>query len=180
VAELLRRRAELELARGDLRLARDFAERAIEVHRASGGASADTALAQARCTLALVLRQMGALAEACDELDEALHIQRTALAAGHPDLAQTLTLLGATRLDRGEARVAEPLLREALAIREAKLPGHWLTANTASVLGGCLLALGRRDEAEPLLEQSLPALERALGPDDFRTRQARERLERQR
>jgi hypothetical protein len=68
------------------------------------------------------------------------------------------------------------MLRRALQIRVARLPGHWLTANTRSVLGGCLAALGEFEEAEPLLRDSLEGIEQALGPEDFRVHEARERL----
>jgi eukaryotic-like serine/threonine-protein kinase len=47
--------------------------------------------------------------------------------------------------------VAEPLLREALAIREKKEPSDWRTFGTQSVLGGALLGQKKYAEAEPLL-----------------------------
>jgi hypothetical protein len=47
---------------------------------------------------------------------------------------------------------AEPLLRESLAVREAKLPpDHWQRFQTRSVLGAALAGQGRREEAEGLL-----------------------------
>lgn len=46
---------------------------------------------------------------------------------------------------------AEPLIREALTIREAKAPGDWRTFNTRSLLGGALLGQNKLAEAEPLL-----------------------------
>jgi eukaryotic-like serine/threonine-protein kinase len=46
---------------------------------------------------------------------------------------------------------AEPILREALAIREAKEPDAWTTFNTKSMLGGALLGQKRYTDAEPLL-----------------------------
>lgn len=48
---------------------------------------------------------------------------------------------------------AEPLLREALAVREKKQPDHWVTFNTQSMLGGALLGQKKYADAEPLLVQ---------------------------
>ena len=43
------------------------------------------------------------------------------------------------------------MLREALAIREAKMPNDWLTPNAKWLLGGALLGQKKYAEAEPLL-----------------------------
>jgi hypothetical protein len=43
------------------------------------------------------------------------------------------------------------VLREGLAIREAKTPEVWATFNTRSMLGGSLLGQKRYAEAEPLV-----------------------------
>jgi tetratricopeptide (TPR) repeat protein len=174
VSATLSRYSDMLLAKGDLERAEQTAREAIDVRRRAG--ETDAGLAKDLFSLAIVLRQRQRAGEAVPLMEEALRLQRQLLEGEHPDLAQTLTLLGSVRLDLGETREAEPLLRDALAIRRAKLPGNWLTANTASVLGGCLVALERFDEAEALLVESLPAIEAALGPRDFRSRDARERL----
>src|SRR5207248_1672140 len=46
---------------------------------------------------------------------------------------------------------AEPVLRECLKIRAAKLPDDWSTFNTRSLLGASLLGQKKYAEAEPLL-----------------------------
>ena len=46
---------------------------------------------------------------------------------------------------------AEPLIREALTIREKTQPDAWTTFNTQSLLGGALLGQKKYAEAEPLL-----------------------------
>ena len=60
------------------------------------------------------------------------------------------------------ARAAEPLLREALAIRQREWdPGSWQVAESESLLGGCLAAQGRTREARVLLERSTQPCARA-------------------
>jgi hypothetical protein len=48
---------------------------------------------------------------------------------------------------------AEPLLREALAIREQQTPDDWITFETRSLLGASLLGQKKYIEAEPFLLQ---------------------------
>ena len=57
---------------------------------------------------------------------------------------------------------AEPLLREALTIREVEMPQHWQTAETRSLLGGALLGRKRTAEAAPLLRSGYEALARSV------------------
>ena len=54
---------------------------------------------------------------------------------------------------------AEPLLRQALAIRQAKLPDDWVTFDTRSLLGGLLLDRKNFAEAEPLLVSGYEGLQ---------------------
>ena len=66
------------------------------------------------------------------------------------DVAESLNCLGGLLMFNGDTVAAEPLLREALAIREKALPeGHESIARTRSRLGACLAALGYDEEAEP-------------------------------
>jgi tetratricopeptide (TPR) repeat protein len=68
--------------------------------------------------------------------------------------------LGEALSEQGRTREAESMLREALAIRLAKLPpGDRLTASTQRALGVCLARLGRHDEAERLLLESYRGVE---------------------
>jgi hypothetical protein len=53
---------------------------------------------------------------------------------------------------------AEPLLREAPAIRAKRSPDDWLTFETRSLLGGSLLGRKAYAEAEPLLLQGYGGL----------------------
>ena len=78
---------------------------------------------------------------------------------------------------RDNPHATEPLLREALALRQHALPeGHWHIAEAQSLLGRCLTGLGRYDEAEPLLLAAYAGLQATRGDQDAHTAQAREAL----
>jgi eukaryotic-like serine/threonine-protein kinase len=62
-----------------------------------------------------------------------------------------MALLGQNRLMQQDYAAAEPLLRECLAIRAAKIPDVWLTFHAQSQLGGSLLGQRKYAEAEPLV-----------------------------
>jgi hypothetical protein len=70
---------------------------------------------------------------------EQLAETRVAVAADSPQLAGVLANAGSV-LARAKAWTeAEAVLREALAIREAKEPDAWTTFSTESLLGGAIL-----------------------------------------
>jgi tetratricopeptide (TPR) repeat protein len=152
-----------------------FAEAVESARNAPEGVSPviyRNALAQ----LALVQLRAGRHAEAETNLREVLAAQRAALEARHPDLAQTLSMLGATLLAQGRAEEARESLGEALEIRRERLGDHWLVANTQSLYGEALAALERFEEAEPLLLQAVERLRASLGEQDFRARDAARRV----
>jgi tetratricopeptide (TPR) repeat protein len=98
---------------------------------------------------------------------------RRRLPAVHPLTATTLLGLGELLLDRGAADRAEPLLREALAMRQTVLPPeHPHVAEAQHFLGTALLADRRYVEAERYLLASLARLRAAFGNRDSRTRAA--------
>ncbi len=66
-------------------------------------------------------------------------------------MAAELATLGLTLLQAKAFAEAEPLVREALAIREMAQPNDWSTFNSKSLLGGALLGEKKYAEAEPLL-----------------------------
>ena len=68
-----------------------------------------------------------------------------------PQLARELSNIGDALLRLEQFGEAEPLLREALEIYNAKEPEVWTTFQTHSLLGGCLLGQKKFAEAEPLL-----------------------------
>jgi hypothetical protein len=78
---------------------------------------------------------------------------------------------------QGRCTEAEPLLREALAIRLAKLDQESDdVAPAREALGSCLVALKHFGEAEPLLLASYSALKKQRGEDHEFTRRSREGL----
>ena len=76
---------------------------------------------------------------------------RTALPNDSPELAGQLAMFSVTLLTIKAWDEAEPLIREALTIREKVEPDDWRTFNTKSMLGGALLGQKKYAESEPLL-----------------------------
>jgi hypothetical protein len=89
--------------------------------------------------------------EARQVLGEFLSGQRRRQGADAPAFAGSLASASDDLLQAGMFADAEPLLRETLAIHEAKEPNAWITFNTRSMLGAALLGQKKYDEAEPLL-----------------------------
>ena len=77
--------------------------------------------------------------------------RRKAVQPDSPLLAEDLAALGHNLLEQSRWSEAEPLLREALAIREKATPDDWRRYDAMSLLGGALLGQGRYAEAEPLV-----------------------------
>jgi tetratricopeptide (TPR) repeat protein len=80
-----------------------------------------------------------------------LAVVKERIGADSPPYAGELAALGLNLLRQKKWADAEPVLREALAIREKKDPDGWTTFNTRSMLGGALLGQKKYAEAEPLL-----------------------------
>ena len=76
---------------------------------------------------------------------------RKALPKDSPQLAGMLAQMSLRLSEQKKWAVAEPLLRECLAIRERTQPDVWSTFNTKSTLGGSLLGQKKYSDAEPLL-----------------------------
>jgi tetratricopeptide (TPR) repeat protein len=108
--------------------------------------------------LGLLLANQGKHAEAERKLSEALALMRQLLGDAHPETITCIAMLLNTLLAEEKYAAAEPLARECLKAREAKMPDDPRTFNAASLLGGCLLGLGRYEEAEPLLLSSYAGL----------------------
>ncbi|MBI4717103.1 MAG: serine/threonine protein kinase [Planctomycetes bacterium] len=132
-------------------------------------------IALTRTNLAAILRDKGEFDEAAGLLDDAIAVYRR---LDHPDLANALFGLGRLLLKRRDPIAAEPPLREAVAIRVARIPKQIKTAEAKSVLGECLSAQGRFAEAEPLLLEAVEQLRTAAGVKPERLYHAMARLRR--
>src|SRR5262249_24946326 len=88
--------------------------------------------------------------------------------------------LGRNLLRQSRWSEAEPLLREALAIRAKAAPDDWARSEAMSLLGDSLLGQGRYAEAEPLViegHEGMKAREARIAvPERFRLREAAERV----
>jgi hypothetical protein len=93
----------------------------------------------------------GTIARVVALMQELLADARVTLPKESPELAGQLAAFSQTVLGLKAWDEAEPLIREALTIREAKAPDDWRTFNTKSMLGGVLLGQKKLAEAEPLL-----------------------------
>lgn len=128
-------------------------------------------------SLAEALALRGEYATADSVLGEVVPALRATLVGGHVELGRALQAHGEVQIARGNARGAEPLLREALAIRTTALGAeHWQVAETESTLGAALARQARHDEARPLLAGAYQRLLAQRGAADPRTREAGARL----
>jgi len=81
------------------------------------------------------------------------------------EATQLLTKSGSYLLARAQYMQAEPLLRQALAIREQELgPTHLETASSLDLLGQLYQRQGKYKKAEHLLQRALAIREQRLGP----------------
>jgi tetratricopeptide (TPR) repeat protein len=80
--------------------------------------------------------------------------------AGPREYAVHLTQLGGLLLRQKKGPVAERVLRDCLASRQAQEPEAWMTFYTRSMLGEALAFQGRYADAEPLLLQGYAGMQR--------------------
>ena len=101
--------------------------------------------------LARAYKESGKLDRVLPMLRKIVDLRKRQAGADSAKYADGLAALGDNLLDESTWSNAEAILREALAIREAKQPAIWTTFETRSLLGGALLGQKRYAEAEPLL-----------------------------
>jgi tetratricopeptide (TPR) repeat protein len=93
-----------------------------------------------------------------------LDVLRQELGEGHPDFATSLSNLALLLQRQGDLQGAEPLLRQALAVRRTLFgESHPDSATTLNNLGELLSLRGDLDGAEALLRQALAIREQVLG-----------------
>jgi hypothetical protein len=82
---------------------------------------------------------------------DVLDRRRKAVQPDSPLLAGDLAALGRNLLEQSRWSEAEPLLRDASAIRQQVTPEDWRRYEVKSLLGGAYLGQGRHADAEPLV-----------------------------
>ena len=134
--------------RDEFMQALDMLNRSLSLARQPGGhpATYEASL----MTLAEVHEKLGDVDSAESMLREVIDLRRRRLGEEHPALAWNLLCLGRLLVQhRNDPAVAEPLLRQSLAIQRArKGPDHVDTADAQSMLAEALIAQGTLEEAE--------------------------------
>jgi tetratricopeptide (TPR) repeat protein len=116
----------------------------------------DAGTLKARSNRGMLLSVLGRLDEAVEVYTDVLAARRRIFAGGlHPDTLTSIYNLGKAKLQVGERREAEELLREAFEGRLRLLgPSHHGTVAAIEALRGCLETEGRGDEAVLLLKRA--------------------------
>jgi tetratricopeptide (TPR) repeat protein len=121
-------------------------------------------LASSFNNLATSLREQHRLPEAQAALEEAIALAVPASGAESRPVAAYRVNLARVYLAKQDATSAEPLLRQALAVRlRAFEPDDWRIGLTRSLLGDALTSLGRYEEAETLLIEARRVLKPVPG-----------------
>ena len=125
----------------------------------------DAMRAEMMSVLAEGYEKLGLLADAEPLARQALAVRREMFGPGHAELVAPLNVLGWLLRMRGEAREAEPLLREAVDVGRRVFPaaGDPRLARALNDLGVIREANGDRDEAVRLYRESLDMRRRLLG-----------------
>jgi tetratricopeptide (TPR) repeat protein len=171
-ADVVHRLAQLVERRNDARSAMELFQKSLDLRRAALG-SPDAKVAAALTCLAVAQEKAGEIALARASHEEVIAMLRR-LFRGDTRLADGLALFGLFLLDHEQHAEAEPILRECLQIRTARIPNDSLRYNAMSLLGGSLLGQGRLDEAKPLLVEGYEKMAQDFAA--VRRRQALERI----
>jgi len=140
---------------------------AISVARAGAEGDSETPTARAAQLRreAAALRSQGRAAEAIPRAREALRLGESTGGPTHPDVAESLHLLGLILRTTGDYAGARQCYERALAIREQVLePTHPDVAESLSGLGKLLFEIGDYAGARGMYERALTLREEELGP----------------
>jgi len=138
-----------------------------------------TTIASVQMAMAFTLQRMGKLEQADSLHQEALATRREVLGDRHPHVASSLVRIGMIRAAQGRGTEAEALGRRGYDILSAYLPeDHWQLHAARGIEGMGLMLQGQAQQGYPLIQQAYANFEATLGPDDWRTREAREALQR--
>jgi tetratricopeptide (TPR) repeat protein/tRNA A-37 threonylcarbamoyl transferase component Bud32 len=125
-------------------------EEALEGFRTNAGPHNPNTLATEHA-LAGAYVAVGHLAKAEMLLRDEVDGSRKQFGPADPRTATAMTGLGSHLIRQRKWSEGEPILREALAIRQQTEPDEWSTFNTRSILGENLLGQKKFAEAEPLV-----------------------------
>ena len=121
------------------------------------------AMAQSFEQLGRVLLALAEFVEAEEALEECVAL-RVGINRGHWQTHYARNLLGMALTGQERFDEAEPLYRDALAIkRRTRGDDHISTAIELNNLGSLLHAMGRTDEAVPMIEEAVAIAERGQG-----------------
>lgn len=138
-----------------------------------------TTIASVKMAKAFTLQRMGELGRADSLHQVALAMRREILGDRHPHVASSLIRIGMIRAAQGRGAEAEALGREGYSILSAYLPDdHWQLHAARGLEGLGLMLQGQVREGYPLIQETHANFEATLGPDDWRTQEARRALNR--
>jgi tetratricopeptide (TPR) repeat protein len=173
IAQAMANLADVYTLQRDLKRAESMYLEVLEMNRALLGEEHPN-IARVMHNLAFVYHDENELQKALDISREALEMQQRLLGERHPDVARSLALQGRWLTEAGDFAGAEESLRRALDIQlELMEPGHPVLAVTRVDLAELLLQTGKLDEALQQVELGEAALSEALGPQHWRTANAR-------
>lgn len=169
--------AESALARGEVEQAQTFGHEALTLWKNRFG-DVHPAVARAMLTQARIHLRRDDIPTAESFCRNAVMILRNRLAAEHPEVAAAHIAFARVLIAGKRHAEAEALLQESITVLSPALSAdHPWVAEAESLLGEARLGLGRPDEAEPLLRSAHEKLRAARGEMDWRTAEARSRLD---
>jgi tetratricopeptide (TPR) repeat protein len=158
--------------------AREIVERALAIDEASFGSDHPRVAIDVN-NLALVLKDLGDLAQARTLFERALAIDEASFGSNHPNVARDVNNLASVLKDLGDLAQARTLFERALAIDEASFGSdHPNVAIDVNNLASVLKALGDLAQARTLFERAIAIFRKFLGDDHPNTRTVRKHLER--
>jgi len=139
---------------------------ALQIRRKLFGTSS-LEVAETLTSLSELLGEKGEYTQGEPLVKEALEIRRKAFGAKpHPDVAQTLELLGLNYYRRGENEAAVKYLRQAAQMQKELHPtAHPALAQAMDSLAFALMEMGKPEEAEPISRLALSMKRQLYGED---------------